>query len=242
MDEKNVYVLEGSNEKRGGLFVKEKKKENSEDDGFKKPNTSSMFGLDKLAAQRRKEKEIDIDSKKRKYEENKQEKDKKYRKNLEETPTYTGGVSYEAQRRAQDRHDRYRDKGVYASSKDRHREGHDRRYERERSCSSHRSDRRSKTPKFSDEPHTPYYQMRSPISRSNWEDDDEPSDYRKSSWDYPTPKGESSGDRSERSHRSRRYDETPRPTPAHRFNSWAKDRKKTGATPKGGLLSGLASS
>lgn len=46
---------------------------------------------------------------------------------------------------------------------------------------------------------------------------------RKSTWDLPTPhvyNTQESGDLS-----------TRRPTPAHRYNTWAKDRKRTGATP-----------
>lgn len=47
---------------------------------------------------------------------------------------------------------------------------------------------------------------------------------------------ENDGDWSERSSRKPadkkpRKDETPRPTPAYRFNNWASDRKRTGATP-----------
>lgn len=54
--------------------------------------------------------------------------------------------------------------------------------------------------------------------RAPW-DDDEPGNYRKSDWDYPTPR------------RHERYDDTPRPTPAHKYNKWAPNRRKTGATP-----------
>lgn len=44
--------------------------------------------------------------------------------------------------------------------------------------------------------------------------------------------------KSERSSRRDRNikieDDTPRPTPAHKYNSWMKDRRKTGATPQAG--------
>lgn len=73
--------------------------------------------------------------------------------------------------------------------------------------------------------------------RTNW-DDDSGTPLRKSSWDYPTPKNFALKDGSqsdwsykheERSHRM--YDDTPRPTPAHKYNVWAKERRRTGATP-----------
>ena len=34
------------------------------------------------------------------------------------------------------------------------------------------------------------------------------------------------------SHKSNRYDNTPLPTPSYKYNKWADDRKKTGATPQ----------
>ncbi|KAG8230357.1 hypothetical protein J437_LFUL000628 [Ladona fulva] len=104
------------------------------------------------------------------------------------------------------------------------------------------------TPRFQDEPLTPLYKIKDPTSKTSWDDDD-PTPSRKSSWDLPTPGPyESSSERdmwSERSQRSERgrYSErsgenrhgypsdSPAPTPAHKFNSWAKDRKSTGATP-----------
>lgn len=234
----NVFVLEGSGPQKGGLFVKEKAAVEKEDT-FKVPQQVSLFGLDKLAAVRRKEKE---ESGKRKHDDDGKP-PKHYRTSSNETPTHTGGVSYEAQKRARDRYDKHKDRGVFASTKDANQRdrGHSSsqqysRDERERSRSRHSersrySDRRSATPRFEDAPPTPYYKMRNPISRSTWEDEDEPlGDYKRSDWDYPTPRGESR-ERSERSHRSRRYDETPRPTPAYKFNAWAKDRRKTGATP-----------
>lgn len=63
-------------------------------------------------------------------------------------------------------------------------------------------------------------------SRSDW--DEESGGRRKgSSWETNTPR-----------HRSKhRSDETPLPTPAHRYNQWADDRKKTGITPSGGKRS-----
>lgn len=71
---------------------------------------------------------------------------------------------------------------------------------------------------------------------------------KRSSWDFPTPSSykdldwsergtKRKGDTSERSHK--KFDkrdvklekETPRATPAYKFNTWVKNRRKTGATP-----------
>ncbi|XP_017025155.1 pre-mRNA-splicing factor ATP-dependent RNA helicase PRP16 [Drosophila kikkawai] len=82
------------------------------------------------------------------------------------------------------------------------------------------------------------------VSNSSWDDDDGEVSQRKSDWDMPTPRrhGSSSGDWSVRSsssssssrrHHNRHADDTARPTPAHRYNNWAHDRKRTGATPWG---------
>lgn len=77
------------------------------------------------------------------------------------------------------------------------------------------------------------------VPRTSWDEDD-PMPSRRSSWDLPTPvAGQPDGDWLERSSRrgtdksdrKQRHDETPRPTPTHKYNSWARDRKKTGATP-----------
>nr|XP_022912111.1 pre-mRNA-splicing factor ATP-dependent RNA helicase PRP16-like [Onthophagus taurus] len=136
-------------------------------------------------------------------------------------------------------------------SKDRNRDrDRDKDYERRnRYVKSEREPSRSeRTPKFSDEPSTPNIKLKDNTSRSSWDDDD-PVPSKKSSWDFPTPnvyKSPSGGDWSERSTKSKyeeergkshkksdrkQYDNTPRATPAHKYNSWAKDRKKTGATP-----------
>lgn len=57
-------------------------------------------------------------------------------------------------------------------------------------------------------------------SRSSWDDDSRGSKSR-SAWDANTP----------RPNRPSGGDSTPAATPAHRYNKWADDRKKTGATP-----------
>lgn len=110
-------------------------------------------------------------------------------------------------------------------------------------------DRSYHTPQFKDEPQTPNIAIKEATSKSSWDDDDQiPA--KKSSWDFPTPSSYKAEEGSERSfkkpdssryserssHRERgRYmkyeDDTPRPTPAHKYNVWMKDRKKTGATP-----------
>ena len=59
--------------------------------------------------------------------------------------------------------------------------------------------------------------------RTSWDEDD-PMPSRNSSWDLPTPRVTSNTqDSLEWSSR--------RPTPAHKYNAWAKDRKHSGATP-----------
>lgn len=259
--EPNIYKLEGVQEQKGGLIIKKK---TDDDQNFKKPPKASLLGLDKLASQRRREKSEEIDAKKSKL-----DKDRHYRKPLDETPTHTGGVSYEARKRAEERYERHRERGIHVSTKDekkykdkyerddrsrnyrrddrdrdrdrdrnrdrdRDRDRYDKYNDRRGSERSYRS-RGSETPRFKDEPLTPYYNMRDPISKTGWEDDDAPVTKR-SAWDYPTPAHEKRSDWSHRSERSRRYDETPRPTPAFRYNAWAQDRKKSGATPLPGEL------
>lgn len=141
--------------------------------------------------------------------------------------------------------------------RDRHRD-FDRRRERSRdydrrndsSRHSHRSDRSDRrkpsdserslhTPRFKDEPKTP--NSATATASSSWDDDDE-KPVKRSAWDFPTPK-DGDNKRSEWSMRSnsssiyrmkkaaKMEDDTPRPTPAHRFNAWANDRKRSGATP-----------
>jgi len=78
------------------------------------------------------------------------------------------------------------------------------------------------------------------VSNSSWDDEDGEGGHRKSDWDMPTPRsrhGSQSREWSVRSGASRRHqgrqDDTARPTPAHRYNQWAHDRKRSGATPWG---------
>lgn len=281
--EDNVHRLEGTQNETGGLIVKKKPPT------FKVPQPSKL-GLDKLAAAKRKEKEdaarkmsftIDendtVDDGSPMLKEKHSKDNRKFRSPQEETPTYTGGISKEARERLMERitanHSKHKEKGVYASTKDRekpsssskdnyydkHRSRHykDRDRDRKRHRDRHNdSSRREKTPRFSDEPKTPNIKLKGDPSQSSWDEDDDPVTSKKSAWDYPTPNlyKSSPGEWSERSSKSkleddcshreerssrrskdrrgRKYDDdTPRPTPAHKYNAWMKDRKSTGATP-----------
>lgn len=169
------------------------------------------------------------------------------------SPAITKSVREHFHERISEKH-----KGLYTSSKDkrkddkRHKGSHKSSsrekdyYERKRSRhdssrSSHRSD---KSDRYRD-PETPrYYEgnSRSSVGKSSWDEDDNTfkSKKKRSSWDFPTPmRYKSRSDDSVRSSRSDKShkkfeDDTPRPTPAHRYNKWAADRKKTGATPRTG--------
>lgn len=262
-DEDGVHRLEGISNEKGGLIVKKKPAT------FKVPQTS-LLGLDKLAEAKKRERE-DAE-RKRSFNTNDEadtegdgmrNKQRKYRTPQEETPTYTGGISQEARKRLIQRLEmnKKKEKGVYASTKGEKKkdreyyEDYNRRYrDRERKAredrySRNESSRRDKTPRFKDEPRTPNISLRNEPSKTSWEDDDDAGPVRKSSWDFPTPSTYKSGagEWSERSSKSRKYDEssrssrdkerrkyedtTPRPTPAYRYNAWVKDRKRSGATP-----------
>lgn len=265
MDEEDgLHRLEGTSDQKGGLIVKKKPPT------FKVPQTS-LLGLDKLAEKKRREREDAERKRSFNMEEEDAEsgeagaknKQRKYRAPQVETPTYTGGISQEARERLIQRlaTNRNKEKGVYASTKGEKKkdreyyEDYNRRYRerdrREREKDRHRhndSSRRDSTPRFRDEPRTPNISLKNEPSKTSWEDDDDSGPVRKSSWDFPTPSTYRSGpggDWSERSSKSRKYDEssrsskkrgkyedsTPRPTPAHRYNAWMKDRKRSGATP-----------
>ncbi|XP_046397224.1 pre-mRNA-splicing factor ATP-dependent RNA helicase PRP16 [Ischnura elegans] len=151
--------------------------------------------------------------------------------------------------RREERRSRERESsGGSSSSRDR---GQDRRQSPSNSSYSGSSrsyrDWSDSSPCFRDEPLTPSYKVKDPTSKTSWDDDD-PTPSRKSSWDLPTPgptrsssEREIWSERSQRSDRGYHFDrsekrrgmagESPAPTPAHKYNSWAKDRKSTGATP-----------
>nr|XP_054748657.1 pre-mRNA-splicing factor ATP-dependent RNA helicase PRP16-like isoform X2 [Lytechinus pictus] len=253
----SIHRLEGLSNQVGGLVVK-KKKLNSDPDLKAPPSRSSVLGLDVLAAQKRKlkdvsEREVEEEKSRRskvtsyrdEWENNfdsesndcsdSDEEDTKSRKKRKhtvlkrhyraphlETPSHTGGVSSEAVERQQRREKESRKGVVYASSNSDDRKG--------------RGSRGIDTP-----------------SRTSWEEEDDVPKKAPSQWDQPTPKMSSQqndlserrdrserGDRKDRSSRKdgdrsrhrRKEDETPRLTPAHRYNSWASNRKKSGATPQ----------
>lgn len=144
---------------------------------------------------------------------------------------------YDRRNRGDDRRSRHR----YDNRKDRsERDG-----DREERKSSHRGE---DTPRFRDEPKTPNIKVKDVTSKTAWDDDDS-LPMKKSSWDFPTPNiHKAHSEWSERSTKSRiyeqsarsyksdrnrryKYDDTPRATPAHKYNAWMKDRRKTGATP-----------
>lgn len=257
-DEDGIHRLEGSSNEPGGLIVKKKsatfkvpqtsllgldklaEKKRREDVerkcSFNMDEETGNGGNDSVKSKQR-----------------------KYRTPQEETPTYTGGISQEARKRLIERLEmnRNKEKGVYASTKGekkkdkRYYDEYNRQYrdKDKRARDKHESSRRDKTPKFRDEPRTPNLGVKNEPSKTSWEDDDDTAPVKRSSWDFPTPSTYKSagGDWSERSAKSaRRYDEsskgsrererkkydvTPRATPAHRYNAWVKDRKRSGATP-----------
>uniref|UniRef100_A0A3Q2QDK7 Pre-mRNA-splicing factor ATP-dependent RNA helicase PRP16 n=1 Tax=Fundulus heteroclitus TaxID=8078 RepID=A0A3Q2QDK7_FUNHE len=258
-DDVSMHRLEGAEPgaQVGGLIVK-KKSAASEPHVFRAPTPrTSLLGLDLLAAQKRKEREMkeqeesNGDERNRKkskvssykdWEENKSDsgsdeedddkttstkKERKYRVTGSETPSNPGGVSEEFRKRHEQREKDRREHGVYASSKE------DKNRERDRSRDKGR-EQRSERDGF-----TP--------SRSNWEEDD--SGYassRHSQWESPSPApSHRESDRSERSHRlgreserrdrsvrGRYTDDTPLPTPSYKYNEWANDRKHLGSTPR----------
>lgn len=251
----SIHRLEGSSNEVGGLIIKKK---NNDDALFKVPAPKkSLLGLDVLAEKRRKEKEdcnndrLKYDSyswrdSKNKYDdENKELKKRKYRISNDETPTYTGGVNEEYIKRVHDRQIRDKERGLYISSKHKHRKDKekvkDRNYkkhgssrEKERSRRSHsRDSSRRNELSYRDEPPSPQIHPRDSPSRSGWDDDDDSFPSSRSTWDLPSPRH--SPDRfSERSYRSKSYRSTdsPTPTPAYKYNDWANNRRRSGATPQ----------
>ncbi|CAG9766149.1 unnamed protein product [Ceutorhynchus assimilis] len=294
MDDDGVHRLAGtSGNEKGGLIIKKKDKEST----FKVPKPS-LLGLDRLAAQKRKDKEDaarkmsfsiedehgDASGDSPRSIREKPSIGRKFRSPAEETPTYTGGVTKEARERLLEREkDKYKEKGVYATTKNKEREQDSRGYddyhrykdrrdrdrkhnrdkhkdysksERNIEGSSHRDRSERDSSKYRDEPKTPNVRgSRDSVARTSWEDDEDDPPTKKSSWDFPTPNvykryDGSWSDRSSRSNlegsessrrndknwidwkSSRKFvDDSVRATPAHKYNAWMKDRKRTGATP-----------
>lgn len=222
MSDPSLYRLEGSDGSQvGGLVIRKK----TSDHTFKKP---SILGLDKLAERKRREQSQEPASSKASKLEGK---DRRYRSYEEETPTHTGGVNSEAQRRlesrlkrqrlsADDRVSRNRDYRERDRDRDRYRDRD--RESRNRESRGRDSSIRQTPLRFKDEPQTPKFRTKDPTSKSNW-DDDEDEEPKRSSWDHPTPNiyGNRDGRDSVRSEF----------TPSYKYNSWNKDYKSSGATP-----------
>ena len=213
-------TLEGTDgTEMGGLTIRKK----ASDHTFKKPMASN-FGLDKLAEKKRRERSQEPsaspgNSRDRKDASGSRH-DRRYRAHEEETPTYTGGVNEEAQKKLERRMKRQR-----LDAQDRKRRDRERSRSREEwRDRSERSDRYDRTPRFRDEPRTPQMRGRDATSRSNWDDDDDDNDEppRRSTWDHPTPKLYGSREHSVRSEF----------TPSYKYNSWNKEHGRgSGATP-----------
>ncbi|XP_014205255.1 pre-mRNA-splicing factor ATP-dependent RNA helicase PRP16 [Copidosoma floridanum] len=230
MEDTELYRLEGTIDNEvGGLVITKKPSDHT----FKKPQTS-ILGLDKLAERKRRENSLEPNNLK-KSSDSQNYKERRYRSYAEETPTHTGGVDTPTREKMEARLKRQRlDKHSKDKDKDRRRnssreKGHDRSRDRDRNHYRDRGDRSSRrdwTPRFSDEPQTPkYYKLRDPTSKSSWDDeDDSDTPRRRSTWDYPTPNIYSNRDPRDTSIRSEF-------TPSYKFNSWAKERKTSGATP-----------
>ncbi|XP_055504934.1 pre-mRNA-splicing factor ATP-dependent RNA helicase PRP16 [Leucoraja erinacea] len=144
-DDDAIHRLEGydPDNQIGGLIIK-KKSATDDQHIFRAPAPkASLLGLDKLAAQKRKEKEEKEEKEEKKkskvssykdWEEGKEDfgpieesdsktakagkKERYYRSSGAETPSHTGGVSEEFKERHRQRERDRREHGVYASSKD----------------------------------------------------------------------------------------------------------------------------
>ncbi|CAG0912978.1 unnamed protein product [Notodromas monacha] len=115
----NVHRLEGTSGGVGGLIIRKKKgdAEGSDEMTFKKPPIrASLLGLDKLALEKKTHAEKEAKETPGRAEVEEKERGRHYRSSLEETPSHTGGVSEEAQRRLDERRKRDRDRGAHFSS------------------------------------------------------------------------------------------------------------------------------
>lgn len=171
-DDQSVYRLEGSNDNEvGGLIITKK----PSDHEFKKPQTS-IFGLDKLAEQKRRENSLEPNRSNSSPAEYHNDKKRRYRNYSEETPTHTGGVNKSAKEKLaarlerqkldakRDKRNRDRDRDEYRDrdrNRDRDRD-RDRARSRSKDWSRHgdQSSRRDTTPRFRDEPLTPKYRVK----------------------------------------------------------------------------------
>ncbi|KAF7995979.1 hypothetical protein HCN44_008734 [Aphidius gifuensis] len=222
----NMERLEGCDmNEAGGLIIRKKVSDHT----FKMP---SILGLDKLAEKKRSRNHEN--SPKASTSKN-DGKNRKYRAPAQETPTHTGGVNHEAQRRLEDRLRRQRLDARKSESnthiRQRDRDSNFYKHRRDYKCNAdQRRCERSRsriTPRFKDEPQTPQFKARNPTSKSNWDDEDEDLDKEsrhRSSWDCPTPKLNGS---------SKSYKDSTRSefTPSFKHNPWNSNRKISSSTP-----------
>ncbi|XP_035680247.1 pre-mRNA-splicing factor ATP-dependent RNA helicase PRP16-like isoform X2 [Branchiostoma floridae] len=157
-DDPSLHRLEGSDGKEvGGLIIKKGPSTTDDKHTFKAPAPrTSLLGLDKLAAQKRKEKEEseegktpkrskassynddwdeeDIEDEKEDRQSFGSRKDRHYRPARVETPSHPGGVSEEVREKLQKRQKEREDRkhGVYASSKEEKERRRDRDRDRDR--------------------------------------------------------------------------------------------------------------
>lgn len=238
-EDSDIHRLEGSDNANQafGLILKKEKFAGQDQHVFKKP---SLLGLDKLAAEKKKENE------QRKGE--KKSRDRHYRPARVETPSYTGGVSESYKVKVKTREEKRKRESLNASS---NKKWNSKYNDRDRKSSRRNTSERRRydnspvvTRKDQDGLQTP--------SRTGWEEDDGYSSTRRS-WESPSPAisnssryDRRSSDRSNRMDSSRRTssrtpsrtpyrgkgNSTPLPTPSHKYNEWADDRKRFRETPK----------
>lgn len=158
------------------------------------------------------DREEDIEQDDREHHKKKhKDRDRHYRQPQQDTPSHPGGVSSAARHRLE-KHQRDKERGIKVSSYD-----HDRKKNRDKDSTKHKSkkkeresERRSsdrserssrsersnrdwdETPdtgyfRHKDDMPTPNIKVKDTPSRSNWDDDDDISAPRRSSWDLPTP-------------------------------------------------------
>lgn len=178
----------------------------------------------------------------------------------DETPSHTGGVSEKAREKLQEYSRKERKKGIeynssnYDKQNNKYTEKSGHRGERPRHNTNEMSPYMNvRTPKYKKESSVPASDS---VTKCAWDEDDD-SDHsssrvQKSSWDLPTPKlykdvdiadlspytdknREVQSNYNKRNKNSSRYSNSDnfsqRGTPAHRYNVWVKDRKRSGATP-----------
>lgn len=261
-DEDGVHKLSGYNHTEGGLIIKKKPKP-AEQFEFKIPDVpkGSLLGLDKLAAQKRLERELEKSKKStlHSYTDNDDEgqdveeinsknnlkhknKSRHYRSAHEETPTYTGGLSKQAIEKQEKLKKSY-NRGVHYSTSD----SKDKRNRHRERRSNDRSDKWNRR-------NEPYYKKqersgnrdhrssRTPSFRSK----DEPLTPNVRLRDTPSRTTWDEDDHNMSSYKSSTWDmptpkssidddptRTPRFTPAYKYNKWDSNRA-SGATPKPG--------